>query len=69
MGTSSSVELKDGGAVVFGYSSFSGLKWPDVGSPEEGEVLVETHEEASDSCDSALGTSPARLGKNVSIMP
>ncbi|KAB5515658.1 hypothetical protein GE09DRAFT_1159487, partial [Coniochaeta sp. 2T2.1] len=58
-GTSSSVKLKDGGAVVFGYSSFFGLKWPDVGSPEEGEVLVETHEEASDYRDSALGTSPA----------
>ncbi|KAK3394972.1 hypothetical protein B0H63DRAFT_387983, partial [Podospora didyma] len=35
---SSSVELKDAGAVVFGYSPFLGLIWPDVGSPEEGEV-------------------------------
>jgi hypothetical protein len=44
---------------VFGYSSFFGLKWPDVGSPDEGEVLLETHEEASEYRDSALGTSPA----------
>ncbi|KAB5513468.1 hypothetical protein GE09DRAFT_1161978 [Coniochaeta sp. 2T2.1] len=57
--TVSSVELKDGGAVLFGYSSFLGLKWPDVGSPEEGGILLETHEEASDYRDSALGTSPA----------
>ncbi|KAB5569905.1 hypothetical protein GE09DRAFT_691074 [Coniochaeta sp. 2T2.1] len=38
---SSSVELRDAGAVLFGYSPRFGLKWPDFGTPEEEQVPIE----------------------------
>ncbi|PHH89973.1 hypothetical protein CDD83_4834 [Cordyceps sp. RAO-2017] len=62
--TSGAIELKQNGAMIFGYSLVFRLSGPDTGKPSGDEVLVGANEEAGDFCGSAIGTSPTPMASD-----